>query len=180
MVVVTFSGLHGAGKSVYAKDIASEFDLRYVSAGELFRQIARDRDLTITELTDIAARDSLIDKEMDERTRREVDKGSVVLDGQLTGWFAEKSADIKIFLKARLDIRVARLALRDGLSPEDARKELHHREIAERKRYKTLYGIDIGDLSIYEVILDTSFLGLESTKKVLRTIIREYILAEKR
>jgi len=180
MVVITFSGLHGAGKSTYAKDIAESFNLRYVSAGDLFRRRALERGLTIAGLTDLAAGDSSIDKELDERTLREAEKGSVVLDGQLAGWMAKEFADIRIYLKAPLDVRVARLALRDGLSLEEARSEMLHREAEERERYKSLYGIDVNDTLIYEVILDTRFLGLEPIKGVLRTIVREYISTQKR
>lgn len=175
MVVITFSGLHGAGKSTHAKQIAEEFGLRYVSAGDVVRKVARERGLTLTELTDLAARDASIDEEMDAMTRREAEKGSVVLDGQLVGWMAADFADIKVYLKAPLSVRVARLASRDGVSLEEASRELLHREAVERERYKSLYGIDVGDISIYEVILDTALLGLESTRKVLRTVVREYI-----
>ena len=179
MVVITFSGLHGAGKSTYAKDIAGFFNLRYVSAGDLFRQRAKELGLTITGLTDLAAKDNSIDRELDGRTRCEAERGSVVLDGQLAGWMAGDLADIKIYLKASLDTRVARLARRDTLSLDDARKEMLHREAEERERYKSLYGIDVDDTSIYEVILDTSFLGLDSVRKVLRTIVQEYISTQK-
>jgi len=180
MVVITFSGLHGAGKSTYAKDIADSCNLRYVSVGEIFRRRAQEMGLTITGLTDLAVRDSSIDKELDEGTRREAEKGSVVLDGQLAGWMAGEFADIRVYLKAPLDARVARSAWRDGLSLEEAKREMLHREAEERERYKSLYGIDVGDTSIYEVILDTNFLGLDSVKGVLRTIVREYISAQKR
>ncbi len=175
MAVITFSGLHGAGKSTYAKYISREFDLRYVSAGDIARKTAREMGLTITELTDLAGRDPSLDKCMDDATRREAKKGSVVLDGQLAGWMAGEFADIRIYLTASMDIRVSRLASRDGVSLSEAKRELLHREKAEKERYKSLYGIDVGDLSIYEVILDTSFLRLESVKTVLKTIVREYV-----
>ena len=178
MVVLTFSGLHGAGKSTYAKEIAEEFGLRYVSAGEIFRTIARERGLTIIELTDLAVKDSSIDRQMDDRTRREAENGLVVLDGQLAGWMAGEFADIRVYLKAPLNVRVARLASRDGVSKEEAMKELLHRETVERERYKSMYGIDVDDTSIYEVIMDTSFLSSGSIIRVLKTTVREYISAK--
>lgn len=178
MVVLTFSGLHGAGKSTYAKEIAEEFGLRYVSAGEIFRTISRERGLTIIELTDLAVKDSSIDRQMDDRTRREAENGLVVLDGQLAGWMAGEFADIRVYLKAPLNVRVARLASRDGSSKEEAMKELLHRETVERERYKSMYGIDVDDTSIYEVIMDTSFLSSGSIIRVLKTTVREYISAK--
>ncbi|MFQ6076866.1 MAG: AAA family ATPase, partial [Candidatus Bathyarchaeia archaeon] len=46
-LVVTVSGLHGTGKSTYARALSEAFDLRHVSAGGLFRQIALERGLSI-------------------------------------------------------------------------------------------------------------------------------------
>lgn len=178
MVVLTFSGLHGAGKSTYAKEIAEEFGLRYVSAGEIFRTISRERGLTIIELTDLAVKDSSIDRQMDDRTRLEAENGLVVLDGQLAGWMAGELADIRVYLRAPLNVRVARLASRDGVSKEEAMKELSHRETVERERYKSMYGIDVDDTSIYEIIIDTGFLSSGSIIRVLKTAVREYISAK--
>ncbi len=41
-LVITLSGLHGTGKTTYAKPLSQIFNLRHISAGILFRQIAEE------------------------------------------------------------------------------------------------------------------------------------------
>ena len=84
-------------------------------------------------------------------------------------------ADIKIFLTAPFEERVRRIAVRDGKKLEDALEETKFREVAEADRFRRYYGIDIHDLSIYDVVLNTALMPLESNVKILKEIIREYI-----
>ncbi|MDH5771457.1 MAG: nucleoside monophosphate kinase, partial [Candidatus Bathyarchaeota archaeon] len=115
-LVVTISGLHGTGKSTYAKAISKEFNLRHVSAGALFRQIAAERGLSIEELSRTAERDKEIDHLIDDRTRGEASRREVVLDGLLAGWMARDYADVKIYLKCPDNVRMHRIAERDGIT----------------------------------------------------------------
>ena len=175
MVVIAVSGLHGSGKSTYAREIARQFGLRYVSAGMAFRKVAEERGMTLEELTKLAGRDPEVDKAIDEMVKREAERGDVVLDGLLVAWMAGDRADIKIFLTAPFEERVRRIAVRDGKGLEDALEETKFREEAEADRFRRYYGIDIHDLSIYDVVLNTALMPLESNVKILKEIIREYI-----
>jgi len=174
-LVVTVSGLHGSGKSTYAKALAEEFRLRYVSAGQLFRDIAEAKRVSIEELIQITANDPEIDRLIDERTKREAEKGDVILDGQLAAWMAKEIPSLKIFLTAPEDVRVRRIAERDSVDSKMARTQTILRENAERERYKKYYDIDIRDISIYDLIMDTSLLPLEESIKILKNIISDYI-----
>ena len=175
MVVVAVSGLHGSGKSTYAREIAKEFGLRYVSAGMAFRKVAEERGMTLEELTKLAGRDPEVDRAIDEMVKREAERGDVVLDGLLVAWMAGDRADVKIFLTAPFEERVRRIAMRDGKKLEDALEETKFREEAEADRFRRYYGIDIHDLSIYDVVLNTALMPLESNVKILKEIVREYI-----
>jgi cytidylate kinase len=173
-LVVTISGLHGTGKSTYARRIASEFGLRHASAGELFRQICSERDITVEALTHEAERRSDLDRLIDDRTKAEARKGSVVIDGLLAGWMVGDLADTKIYLRAPDRVRIERIARRDRLPLEEARRATLSREDAERRRFKTFYNIDLDDLSIYDLILNTSLLPLESNLDVIKRFIQAY------
>ena len=179
-LVVTVSGLHGSGKSTYAKALAEEFRLRYISAGQLFRDIAKEKGVSMEELIKITAEDPEIDRLIDERTKREAEKGDVILDGQLAGWMAKDRAGLKIFLTAPEDVRIRRIAGRDTVDLEKARAQTVLRENAERERYKKYYDIDIRDISIYDLIMDTSLLPLEESIKILKNIISDYIGRQRR
>jgi len=174
-IVVTISGLHGSGKSTYAKALAEEFKLRYVSAGRLFRDIAKEKGVSMEQLIQMTADDPEIDHMIDERSKREADKGDVILDGQLAGWMAKEKASLKIFLTAPEDVRIKRIAERDSVDFEKAKSQTVLREKAEREKYKKYYDIDITDISIYDLIIDTTLLPLEESIKILKNIISDYI-----
>jgi cytidylate kinase len=174
-LVVTISGLHGTGKSTYAKAIAESFNLRHVSAGHLFRKLAEERNLSIEELTKLAGEDPSIDNLIDKKMMEEAERGDVVIDGQLAGWMAKDKANVKIFLTAPERVRIERIAGRDSITLKEAEAQTALRERLEKERYKKYYGIDIEDLSIYDLIVDTSLLPLEETVKTLREIISDYV-----
>lgn len=173
--VIAIGGPHGAGKSTYAKAIASEFGLRLSSAGKLFREIAKERGLSLEEMSEIAKRDPSIDEEIDALTKREVEMGSVVVEGQLVAWMAGEGADMKICLFAPDELRFKRIAERDRLDIERAREQTRIREAAQRERYLRLYGIDVGDLSPYDLIVDTSLLPLEDTMAFLKRAVEAFV-----
>jgi cytidylate kinase len=174
-IVVTISGLHGTGKSTYARALAEEFGLRHISAGMLFREIASQKGLSLEELSRLAEADPEIDRIIDERTKMEAKKGSVVIDGQLAGWMAKDQADIKIFLTAPDRVRIERLARRDNVNYQEAERQTRLREEIEWKRYRKFYDVDIRDTSIYDLVFNTALLPIESSIKVLKEVVREYI-----
>ena len=171
-LVITVSGLHGSGTSTQARRLAKALGLRYVSAGLLFRRIAEERGLTLEELSRLAEENPELDRMIDERTREEARRGGVVIDAALAGWMAG-DADLKIFLTAPLEERVRRIARREGLSLEEAMRETLKRERSERERFKRYYGIDINDLSIYDVVLNTALFKPDATARILRGIVEE-------
>lgn len=172
-LVITVSGLHGTGKSTHARRLAEALGLRYVSAGILFRRMAEERGITLEEMSRLAEGDPEIDRLVDERTKEEALRGDVVIDAALSGWMVE-DADIKIFLTAPLDARVRRIAARDGVTVEKAREETLLREGIERERFKSYYGIDITDLSIYDVVLNTELFDPDGTARILKRVVEEY------
>jgi len=72
------------------------------------------------------------------------------------------------------------LAIRDGKSIEESMREILRREESNRKRYLEFYGIDIRDLSAFDVIIDTSKFSVESVKRIVKTIVEEYIESQRK
>ena len=84
-------------------------------------------------------------------------------------------AGFKILLTASVDARVKRIAERDEVSPEHARRETLNREASEKERYLEFYGVDISDLSIYDLVLNTEKYDLQGVIKVLTTAIETFL-----
>lgn len=179
-LVVTIGGPHGTGKSTYAKMIAKQFKLRYVSAGQFFRDLAKQRGVSLEELSRQAAKSQEIDRLIDERSAAEAAKGNVVVEGQLAGWMTKDRAQVRVYLKAPDEVRIARIAHRDRLDYEVARRQTLEREQIQRDRYKRYYGIDIDNLSLYNVVIDTGNRSIESTSTEMMSKIRNILGLDKR
>ncbi|TMI24996.1 cytidylate kinase [Candidatus Bathyarchaeota archaeon] len=169
-MIITVSGPHGTGKSTYAAKLASALGLRHVSAGQLFRKLAKEKGYSLEQFGQLAAEDPAIDRVVDEETMKEAEKGDLVIDGQLTGWVLREVADLRIYLTAPENIRFERIAERDRMGIEEARKLTLQREKVQNERYKKHYGLRLEDRTIYHIILDTSFLPQADTEKVLLTL----------
>ena len=166
-MIITVSGPHGTGKSTYAAQLADALRIRHVSAGAVFRRIAKEKKISLEELGEKALEDPSIDKLVDQRTIAEADKGNVVIDGQLAGWILKDRSDLRIYLTAPEDIRLERIAKRDKVGLREARAQTEQRESVQRERYLRHYGFQVEDRSIYHLILDTSLGSIEDTAKVL-------------
>ncbi len=173
--IITLSGLHGTGKSTYAKALSEEFKLRSVSAGRLFRQLAQESGFTLLEMTRKAEEDGTFDRTIDNMIAQEAETGNVILDGQLCAWLIQDRPHLAIFLAAPDHIRFERIAARDHLSPDEAKRVTLDREEAEKTRFLKLYGFDITDLSIYHLIVDTNLSPLPTMIITLKNIVRDYI-----
>ncbi len=168
---IAISGLHGTGKSSVADRVAQHFDLRRVSAGMIFRRLAKEQGYTLEEFSRIAQNNEAIDRELDARLRTEAETGNVVIDGQLSAWMAGDAADFKILLTAPLEVRVRRIADRDNVDYEAALHETRIRENSERERYQRYYNIDITDLSIYDLVLNTDHFDLDGVVQIVITAL---------
>lgn len=170
MVVITVSGPPGSGKSTVAKKIAAQLGLRYVSAGQLFREMAEARGISVVDLNRQAEQDYSIDKEVDNRSLVEAKKGNAVIEGHLTGWVI-RDADLKIYLNAPLEVRAKRIAQRESIPLDEAVRETMERETSEKERFRKIYGFNLDRLNDFDLVIDTSNYELEDLLEVVMCAI---------
>lgn len=165
--VIVISGPAGSGKTTYAKRLAQKLGLKYFSAGNIFRKIAEEKGLSLVELSRLAEKDYSIDLEIDRRTLNEALKGNVVIDGHLTAWVVKEVADLTIYITAPLLIRIRRIAKRDQISLRQAFYETVYREHSQRKRFQEIYGIDVTDISWFDIVINTEKYTIEETFQII-------------
>lgn len=172
-LVIAISGHHGSGRSTHAKRLAEAFDLRYVSSGTIFRQMAEERGLTLEDMSKLTEEGPEFDKLIDERAKEESREGGVVVDATLSAYMCEEP-DLRIFLTTPLESRVRRIAERDGIGLEEAERETAARTESERERFREYYGVDVADLSIYDLVLNTDLFDPDGTARILKSFVEEY------
>jgi len=174
-MLLTVSGPPGSGKSTSAAAMAEEFDLDHVSGGDIFRDLAAERGLSPVEFNELAEEDDQIDRDLDRRLRQiATDRDDVVLESRLAGWLAADHADLKIWLDAPDQVRAERIADREHKAVEVAREETLRREASEALRYEEYYNIDINDLTIYDIALNTARWGPRSVRRMLTEAVQSY------
>jgi CMP/dCMP kinase len=169
-MILTVSGEVGAGKSTVARALAQSLGLRYLSSGEIFRGEARRRGVTLAALGRLAENDPSIDRMIDQAQVAEARGGDIVLESRLSGWLVD--GDVRIWLRAPVEVRARRVAARDGLTLDAARADIENRESSERRRYAALYQIDLSDLTRYHVVLDTSVWGADEITQAIAGLAR--------
>lgn len=166
------SGPPGSGTSTAATRLADRLGLDHVSGGDIFRDLAAERDMTVEEFNTLAESDDQIDLELDKRLRQTaIDGDDLVLESRLAGWMAGDHADLRFWLDAPLDVRAERIAEREDWTPAEARERTEMREESERRRYLEYYDIDFTDLRIYDLTLNTARWGIEAELDLLTSAV---------
>ena len=171
-MILTISGLHGAGKSTIGKLISQKLGLKYYSTGQAFRDLAKDMNLTLEEFTKYVEENPDIDKKLDDKIIEIAQKENVIIDSQLSAYILESTADFKILLTCPLEIRVNRMTERDTSLYEDTLRETTIREKSELTRFNKLYDIDLNNQLIYDVIIDTAELTIEEILEIIFSALK--------
>jgi cytidylate kinase len=165
------------GKSTVARALAARLGYRYISGGEMFREIARERGISVTEVNRLAEHDPAFDRDLDRRQRERAHAaGDCIVESRLSGWMVD--ADLKIWLRAPVEVRAARVAGREGQAAGAARADLVERERSEWARYKAFYNIDVDDLNPYHLVIDTTRWSAEAIVEALVVLVRATARAE--
>ena len=121
---------------------------------------------------DLARKDPSYDKMIDARQKEIAEANdNIVVEGRLSGWMVD-NADLKIWIYAPIGCRIKRIVFRDQVADEETAKSLTmEREQCEADRYRSYYDIDINDLSIYHIILNSEHWDVDGLGAIIDTAI---------
>lgn len=175
-LLITISGPAGSGKSHCASKLAELYGIPCHSVGSIFRRMASERGLSVEEFSKLVEKDPSIDRELDRRTTELARKGGQIIEGRLVSFFSHSFPNtLRFYLTAPFEERVKRIAMREGIPFDTAEVLTRMREESEKQRYKSLYNIDIDDLSVYDFVINTSKWDKESVVLLLKEIIDLYL-----
>ncbi len=161
---ITISGPPGSGKTTACKSLSEALGLKAVVFGTLFREMAKEKGLTLAEMGDLAERDPSIDKVIDERLLQIArENEDIILESRLSAHMLSRNGidAFKIYLDACIGVRCERVCCREGDTLVTATSDTEKRQISEAARYKKYYGIDINDMSVYDLVINTDHLTPE-------------------
>ncbi len=95
---------------------------------------------------------------------------NLIVEGRLSAYFVE--ADLKLWLVTPFDIRSSRIAERESKSVDVASEEIISREKSEALRYKDIHNIDISNMSIYDLIINTGTFDPEKVSEIILTTLK--------
>lgn len=169
--IIAIGGPHGSGKSSVAKKLAEEFGMKYISAGEVFRQMAKERNISLKEMSKLVIDEPEVDIQIDDRTKELGQYENTLVDAQLSAFFIPDDALVRISITASKQVRWERIAKRDGCTLEQARQETDTREMAEKRRFSDLYDINVDNQDVYDVIINSDRLTEEQVHSLAKAIV---------
>ena len=158
---IVVSGDLGSGKSTVTTELARRLNLRRVSVGDLYRQMAQSRGMSALQLNLHAELDDAVDGYVDQ-LQQEIAKSDeqLVVDGRLA-WFFFTDA-FKVHLITNPVVAARRVLARPSDEVEaysslaEAIERLENRSESERIRFLTRYGADKNRLRNYDLVCDTT------------------------
>ena len=180
-MIISFNGDHGSGKSTIAEKVADALGYSRFYMGQIFRDMAKEKGMTLSEFQKLHKYDPSADKEVDDRVvKLSKENDNFVIESRTAWHFIPES--LKIYLKVsdqEAAIRVLKEIhsenrkneLADAVSEEEIIKNLQDRRERDNDRYQRYYGIDIRNMKNYDFVLDTTGLSIgEVFKKVMNFI----------
>ena len=182
---VVVSGPPAIGKTTVAKGLASEFNLKYLSGGDILKEFATEQGFSSAgddwwdtdegmEFLSQRKSNPEFDRKVDEKLKTLFKNGGVVITSYTLPWMIE--GGIKIWLAGAIENSAKRMQSRDNLTELDALNVVKKRFNENKIIYKDLYNFEFGeDLSVFDKIIETDGLNAQQVLDEAKSVVRELI-----
>ena len=171
---VTISGPPGSGTSTLVSKIVESRGWGSINGGDVFRDEANLRGISVEDLSAQAKNDLEVDRALDSLLRKVMssDDSPEVVESRLSGWWAHKDGldCIRVWVMVSELERARRIQKREGGDLEGCLSRSQQRQMDDKERYMSLYGIDLDDMSPYSLVIDAD---QKSEKEVFEIVDSE-------
>ena len=181
---IIISGPPAIGKTTIAKGLAKEFDIEYLSGGDILKELAEEQGFQTKgddwwdthegiNFLDQRKKNSEFDKNVDNKLKELFSKGGIVVTSYTLPWLIE--GGVKIWLDGSKENSALRMTARDNSSKNEALEIVQKRYNENKIIYKELYGFEFGeDLSVFDKIIETDDLNVEQVLEIAKSTVREF------
>jgi len=185
---IIISGPPAIGKTTIAKGLAKEFNIEYLSGGDILKELAEQQGFQTKgddwwdtqegiNFLDQRKKNSEFDKNVDNKLKELFSKGGIVVTSYTLPWLVK--GGVKIWLDGSKENSALRMTTRDNSSKNEALEIVQKRYNENKIIYKELYGFEFGeDLSVFDKIIETDELNVEEVLKVAKLTVREFFDAK--
>jgi predicted cytidylate kinase len=177
-MIITISGPSGSGKSTVANALAKNLGLPAIDVGAVFREQAAKHKMNIVEFSDYRLVHPEIDREIDDAVIAKCQEtpAGCVLQGRLSAWMTKQRGikAIRLWIDASPEVRAARITNREGGDPAETLAGIKRRDANDWKNYRDTYGIDLNDLSVYDIVVPTDDRSAEQVISFILNEIQKY------
>ena len=185
---IIISGPPAIGKTTIAKGLAKEFNIEYLSGGDILKELAEQQGFQTKgddwwdtqegiNFLDQRKKNSEFDKNVDNKLKELFSKGGIVVTSYTLPWLVK--GGVKIWLDGSKENSALRMTTRDNSSKNEALEIVQKRYNENKIIYKELYGFEFGeDLSVFDKIIETDELNVEEVLKVAKSTVREFFDAK--
>ena len=185
---IIISGPPAIGKTTIAKGLAKEFNIEYLSGGDILKELAEEQGFQTKgddwwdthegiNFLDQRKKNSGFDKNVDNKLKELFSKGGIVVTSYTLPWLVD--GGIKIWLDGSKENSALRMTARDNSSKNEALEIVQKRYNENKIIYKELYGFEFGeDLSVFNKIIETDTLNAEQVLEIAKSTVRKFFEAK--
>ena len=185
---IIISGPPAIGKTTIAKGLAKEFNIEYLSGGDILKELAEEQGFQTKgddwwdtqegiNFLDQRKKNSEFDKNVDDKLKELFSKGGIVVTSYTLPWLVD--GGIKIWLDGSKENSALRMTARDNSSKNEALEIVQKRYNENKIIYKELYGFEFGeDLSVFDKIIETDDLNVEQVLEIAKSTVRKFFDAK--
>jgi cytidylate kinase len=185
---VVISGPPAVGKTTVALALAKEFDLVYLSGGDILKEMAKEEGFSGggqdwwdktggMEFLKMRQKNLDFDRKVDQKLLELFKRGNSVITSYTIPWLIQdNNIGIKIWLSGSHQNSASRMHTRDNISIQEALEITKKRYTENTALYKKLYGFEFGkDLSIFDKLINTNEMSMQQVIDIAVDTVRKLL-----